>query len=154
MSKEIPTLFEWMGGREAVRRLLKVFYEKVEQDELLAPLFKRMPEDHHVHVAMWFEEVFGGATIYTEERGGFQNMIKMHRGRSIQAMQRERWVALMMKSADEVDLPSDPEFRAAFAGYIEWGSRRALANSQPNAKPSKRTTVPRWGWGSAPPGTP
>jgi hypothetical protein len=31
--------------------------------------------------------------------------------------------------------PDDPEFRAAFAGYIEWGTRLAFANSQPGATP-------------------
>lgn len=153
MNTSTPTLLEWMGGRDAIRHLLQVFYAKVEKDDLLQPLFQHMPPDHHVHVAMWFEEVFGGEPLYTDDRGGFKNMIRKHRGRSIQAEQRERWVSLMMQSADEIELPSDPEFRSAFTAYIEWGSRRAMANSQPGAKPSKRDTVPRWGWGEAPPGT-
>ncbi|MDP4536983.1 group II truncated hemoglobin [Alkalimonas collagenimarina] len=152
MTKQ-PTLFEWMGGREAVATLLEKFYEKVKQDDLLKPLFQHMADDHHAHVAMWFEEVLGGTTIYTEDRGGFKTMLRRHRGRKIQPEQRERWVALMLQTADEIELPTDPEFRSAFVAYIEWGSRRALANSQPDAPPSKRETVPRWGWGEAPPGT-
>nr|WP_013933303.1 group II truncated hemoglobin [Pseudoalteromonas sp. SANK 73390]CBK62751.1 holF [Pseudoalteromonas sp. SANK 73390] len=153
MMTQQPTLFEWMGGREAVATLLEKFYEKVKRDDLLQPLFQHMADDHHTHVAMWFEEVLGGKEIYTEERGGFKTMIQKHRGRKIQPEQRERWVALMLQTADEIDLPADPEFRSAFVAYIEWGSRRALANSQPGAPASKRETVPRWGWGEAPPGT-
>jgi truncated hemoglobin YjbI len=54
-------------------------------------------------------------------------------------------------AADEAGLPDDPEFRAAFLGYIEWGTRLARQNSQPGADVPRRAPVPRWGWGVAPP---
>ncbi len=38
------------------------------------------------------------------------------------------------------------EFRAAFAAYIEWGTRTALENSQSDAKPPPNMAVPRWWW--------
>ena len=151
---DLPTLFEWMGGREALRNLTETFHPKVLKDPLLAEMFREVPDFHAEHLAMWFEEVLGGEPRYTNERGGFKAMIGMHRGRSIQPEQRKRWVELLMETADEVGLPSDPEFRSAFAAYVEWGSRRAQANSQPDAPPSRRETVPRWGWGEAKPGTP
>ncbi len=37
-----------------------------------------------------------------------------------------------LKAAIE-GLPDDPEFRSAFAAYIEWGTRIAVTNSQPGA---------------------
>jgi hypothetical protein len=60
----------------------------------------------------------------------------------------------MMDAADHAGLPDDPEFRAAFIGYIEWGTRIALANSQPGATPVQHAPVPTWGWGVAPPYVP
>ena len=48
-------------------------------------------------------------------------------------------------------LPHDPEFRAAFVGYVEWGTRLALANSQLEADVVEHAPVPSWGWGVAPP---
>src|SRR5687767_8550484 len=30
-------------------------------------------------------------------------------------------------------LPADPEFRAALVSYLEWGTRLAVGNSQPDA---------------------
>ncbi|OLP58915.1 oxidoreductase [Xaviernesmea oryzae] len=148
-----PTLFDWMGGREKLNELMSVFYRKVAADDLLQPLFQRMKEEHPEHVGMWLEEVLGGAKRYTEQRGGFKAMIRQHRGRKIAPEQRARWVALFFESVDEVGLPTDPEFRSALVAYIEWGSRRAMANSQPDAPPSKRETIKLWGWGEAPPGT-
>ena len=51
----------------------------------------------------------------------------------------------------DAGLPDDPEFRAAFVGYVEWGTRLALQNSQPDADVVTAAPVPRWGWGVAPP---
>lgn len=152
MAEEIPTMYEWVGGAKTLERLTEEFYRRVRKDELLAPLFQYMTDDHPQHVATWLGEVFGGPATYTEELGGFRRMLKSHRGRAIQPEQRQRWVTLMLEAADEVGLPSDSEFRSAFVAYIEWGSRRAMANSQPDAPPSRRETVPVWGWGESPPG--
>ncbi|MEU9983162.1 group II truncated hemoglobin [Streptomyces sp. NPDC050856] len=152
MAESVPTMYEWAGGIEALERLTEAFYREVRKDEMLAPLFARMSDDHPKHVAAWLAEVFGGPEVYTKEHGGFKHMLSRHRGRSIKPEQRRRWVELMLDAADEVGMPSDPEFRQAFVSYMEWGSRRAMANSQPGAV-SKRETVPIWGWGEAPPGT-
>jgi hemoglobin len=51
----------------------------------------------------------------------------------------------------DAGLPADPELRAAIMGYAEWGTRLAVANSQPGAEPVEQAPVPRWGWGVAPP---
>jgi hemoglobin len=47
--------------------------------------------------------------------------------------------------------PADPEFRAAFAGYLEWETRLAMHNSQAGADVVQQAPVPRWGGGVAPP---
>ncbi|MEV0311501.1 group II truncated hemoglobin [Nonomuraea fuscirosea] len=147
----VPTLDEWAGGAEALERLTKVFYRSVLKDDLIGPLFAHMDADHPKFVAMWLSEVFGGPDRYTRERGGYPHMLRHHIGKAITEPQRRRWVSLLMDAADEVALPDDPEFRAAFVGYIEWGTRLARSNSQPGATPPTEAPVPRWGWGVAPP---
>ncbi len=69
----------------------------------------------------------------------------------IDAAQRHRFAATMSLAADDAGLPDDPEFRAAFMGYVEWGTRLAMANSQPDADTVPHAPVPRWGLGVAPP---
>jgi truncated hemoglobin YjbI len=78
-------------------------------------------------------------------------MLGHHLGRGITEAQRRRWVNLIQDAADAVGLPGDPEFRAAFLGYLEWGSRLAVQNSAPGAEPMREAPVPHWGWGVAPP---
>jgi hemoglobin len=146
-----PTLYDWAGGHDALRRLTEVFYDKVLADELLAPRFAQMSEHHREHVAIWLGEVFRGHSRYTDELGGYPAMLRHHLGLALTEAERSRWAALITASADPAGLPADPEFRSAFVAYIEWGTRIALANSQPGAEPPPRAPVPHWGWGEAPP---
>ncbi|HEX3707036.1 MAG TPA: CDGSH iron-sulfur domain-containing protein [Mycobacteriales bacterium] len=151
-----PTLFEWAGGLPALTRTTRLFYEKyVPQDSLLAPLFANMSDDHPQRVAQWLGEVFCGPKRYSERYGGYTRMISQHIGKGLTEDKRARWVQLLLASAQEAGLPTDPEFRAAFSAYIEWGSRLALENSQPGAKPPEHMPMPRWDWNTAagPPGS-
>ena len=154
MSDSHPTLYEWAGGAEALERLTETFYAKVREDPLLEPVFRGMDRDHPKYVAMWLGEVFGGPARYTEERGGYPQMMQKHLNRALSEEMRRRWVSLICDAADDASLPADPEFRSAFVAYIEWGTRIAVANSQPGAAPPARAPVPRWGWGEAPPYNP
>ncbi|GAA3089880.1 group II truncated hemoglobin [Nonomuraea salmonea] len=151
ITKTEPTLYEWAGGAAAFERLTEVFYGHVLADDLIGPLFAGMSPDHPRHVAIWLSEVFGGPGRYTRELGGYPRMLAHHLNRHLSEEQRRRWVSLLMDAAEEAGLPGDPEFRAAFAGYIEWGTRIAVQNSQPGATPPAEAPVPRWGWGVAPP---
>ncbi|WP_129336717.1 group II truncated hemoglobin [Cellulomonas endophytica] len=153
----VPTLHAWAGGAGAFERLTEVFDGKVLADPVLGPVFAGMDASHPRHVALWLAEVFGGPPRYTAERGGYPAMLGHHLGRGITEVQRRRWVDLLLDAADEARLPDDPEFRAAFVGSVEWGTRLAVANSRPGAAPPREAPVPRWGWGVAPPyrdGTP
>ena len=148
----IPTIYEHGGGREAFARWLERFYDLVEQDDLLAPVFGgTVSRAHRDHVTDWWCEVMGGPPAYTEARGGYEHMLAMHRGLAIDLEQRLRFVTLLSRAADESGLPADPELRAALMGYAEWGTRLAVENSVSGAKPAEHAPVPRWGWGVAPP---
>jgi hemoglobin len=147
----VPTVYEWAGGAEAFETLTELFYRRVHEDELLAPVFARVGPDHAHHVAMWLAEVFGGPPRYTDELGGYPAMMTHHLGLQITERQRRRWVQLLTETADDAGLPDDPEFRSAFIAYLEWGSRIGMANSQAGAAPPSEAPVPHWGWGEAPP---
>ena len=147
-----PTLFEWAGGTEAFERLINAFYDRVEDDELLAPLFGgKVSDEHRDHVVAWWSEVFGGPSRYTDELGGYEGMLSKHRELRITPEQRFRFASLMSRAADDAGLPGDPDFRSAFVAYVEWGTRLALHNSQPGAEVFEHAPVPRWGWGETPP---
>lgn len=150
----VPSIYEWAGGADAFRRLTEAFYGHVGKDPVLAPVFAGMDQRHAEHVADWLAEVFGGPDTYSRTRGGHPHMASKHLGRGITEEQRRRWVSLLMDSADEVGLPADPEFRAIFAYYIEWGTRMAILYSGDNPPPVGPAPMPRWEWNQTPPWQP
>ncbi len=152
MRADEPSLHDWAGGPAAFEALINAFYDRVEQDELLSPLFPGgVGSAHREHVTAWWTEVFGGEARYSAELGGYPAMLRHHVALGITPQMRFRFASLMSLAADDAGLPEDPEFRAAFVGYVEWGTRLAMGNSQPGAEPVQQAPVPRWGWGVAPP---
>jgi len=147
--KKIPTLYEWAGDRQTFETLFKNFYDKVLKDAILGTVFKDISPQHINHVAHFVAEVFGGEKLYTtEDHGSHSHMIGKHIGKMLSEEQRQRWVRLLLQTADEVGLKSDPEFRSAFVGYIEWGTRIAVINSQLSENTMDRNEpMPKWGWG-------
>ena len=145
-----PTLYEWAGGNEVLEKLTKVFYDKVLKDELLYPIFKNMSGDHTRHVAHFIGEVFGGPKLYSEnDNGSHHKMVAHHLGKMLTEQQRQRWIALLLQSCDEIGLADDPEFRSALIGYLEWGSRIAVINSEKKENPvDSNEPMPKWGWGA------
>lgn len=144
----IPTLYEWAGGMPVFEKLTQVFYAKVLTDELLEPVFKHMSTDHQLHVAHFIAEVFGGPEMYSTAEGSHFKMIQKHLAKHLTEQHRKRWVELLLQSADEIELPADPEFRSAFVAYIEWGTRIAVINSnETDLQMNPAEPMPKWGWG-------
>ena len=149
---EHPTLYEWAGGRDAFDRMINAFYDRVEDDDLLCPLFPGgVHKEHRRNVATWWSEVFGGPADYTGQLGGYDRMLSKHLGLGITDEQRFRFASLMSLATDDAGMPTDPEFRSALVAYLEWGTRLALGNSQTGARVAEPRPLPRWGWGEAPP---
>ena len=147
--KQIPTLYEWAGGNDALEHLTDIFYKKVLADELLYPVFKDMSAAHTKHVAHFIGEVFGGEQLYTQnDNGSHARMVGQHLGKGLTENMRKRWMQLLLESADEIGQASDPEIRSALVGYLEWGSRIAILNSNTDENPiNEKAPMPKWGWG-------
>jgi hemoglobin len=144
----VPSLYEWAGGLPAFEKLTQVFYDKVLRDELLEPIFRHMSPEHRKHVAHFIGEVFGGPALFSQAEGSHFSMVSKHLGRHLTENHRKRWVQLLIETADEIGLPDDPEFRSAFVGYIEWGTRIAVINSKAESLDmNPQEPMPRWGWG-------
>ena len=147
--KQTPTPYEWAGGVERIQTLFKAFYARVPSDPLLGPVFAGMPAEHFETVAHFVSEVLGGPTLYTGDgRHSHSTMVAKHLNRHLTQEQRRRWISLLLETADEEGLPDDPEFRSALVGYLEWGSRLAVLNSNTAENPvDPAAPMPKWGWG-------
>ncbi|MGA5816786.1 group II truncated hemoglobin [Kitasatospora sp. NPDC094028] len=148
MSDQRPaTLFEAVGGTEALRRLSDSFYRGVLADPLLAPVFADFTATHIEHVAVWLAEVFGGPTVFTDELGGHQALLRAHVGLAINEEQRLRWMELMTEAVGR-ELPDDAELRRRVLDYFDWGTRIAedVSASPAGTDLGEPGPIPHWGW--------
>lgn len=68
MTKELPSLFERLGGREALRSHLDGFYRDVRADSVIGPIFAAQIDDWPVHmekITDFWSGVTGGPRLYT-----------------------------------------------------------------------------------------
>lgn len=144
----VPSLFEWAGGMPMFEQLFNRFYDKVLADDILEPVFKHMSPQHRLHVAHFVAEVLGGPKLYSESEGSHFRMIQKHLAKHLTQQHRKRWMDLLLETADELQLPDDPEFRSAFMAYLEWGTRIAVLNSNlDSVNEDPGMPMPKWDWG-------
>jgi hemoglobin len=146
----VPTPYEWVGGAVTFDKLTTVFYAKVMQDDVLEPVFRHMSADHSRHVAAFLAESFGGPASYSAQHGDqtMVHVIQQHLQRHLTEAHRQRWMSLILQSADEIGMPEDPEFRGVLVGHLEWGTRFAVLMSRERDNPmGPEDRVPQFRWG-------
>ncbi len=148
-----PSLLEWAGGLPALTRMTRLLYEKhVAADSLLAPVFAGSAPDHPRQAALVMAAAFGaspgGRPGNGEPAAAYPLLASLPAGQRLTEEQRARWVTLATVAAAEAQLPADPEFQAAFAAYLEWSSRKAVAALAAPA-PDGKQSPPRWDWTAA-----
>ena len=62
-------LFEAVGGQAFFDRLVTLFYEGVEADDHLRPMYPEDLEPSRRHLALFLGQYWGGPSSYQDERG-------------------------------------------------------------------------------------
>ena len=64
-----PSGFDRWGGETFFVALVDRFYEGVETDPLLRPMYPEDLSDSRRHLALFLSQYWGGPPVYSEERG-------------------------------------------------------------------------------------
>ena len=98
------TVFEQVGGEATFFRLADVFYELVDGDPDLRPMFPGDLAGPKERLALFLSQYFGGPSTYSERRG--HPRLKMrHVPFSIGTAERDRWVGHMLAAIDTIQVP-------------------------------------------------
>lgn len=111
------TLFERVGGLPFFERLVDHFYEGVERDDVLLPLYPE-PDDlapARRRLALFLAQYWGGPATYSEERG-HPRLRMRHMGFPVGPLARDRWL-LHMAAAVEATT-DDAELRHEMMSYF------------------------------------
>ncbi|GAA2879487.1 hemoglobin [Aminobacter niigataensis] len=103
------SLYHELGGEEAIRRLVEIFYDIVEQDEEAAELHLLHRRGHGV--AHSREEqfnylcgFFGGPSYYVQKHG-HSRLKEIHEHVAIGPELRDLWLKCMRQAVDKAELP-------------------------------------------------
>lgn len=97
------TIYEAVGGAEAIRDLVNRFYPKVQEHPLLAPLF---PEDITPVMEkqyLFLTQFFGGPSLYSDEYG-HPMMRARHLPFPITPERAQAWLACMTAALAETNI--------------------------------------------------
>jgi len=122
-----PTIYELVGGEPAFRRLVDLFYARVEQDPLLRPLFPADLGPGKEHQRLFLIQYFGGPRTYDAQRG-HPRLRMRHAPFVIGQAARDAWLGHMLAAVDEAVI--DEPARSAMRSYFELAAT-AMINQQP-----------------------
>lgn len=116
MSGEQLSIYELVGGDPTFLQLVEVFYEAIEADEVLRPLFPEDLEPGKRNEFLFLVQFFGGPAIYAQERG-HPRLRMRHAPFKIDQEARDRWVKHMFDALDKVGI-QEPML-STMRGYFE-----------------------------------
>jgi len=113
-----PSIYELAGGDAPFHRLIDAFYERVEHEPLLRPLYPADLAPSREHLFLFVTQYFGGPPRYNALRG-HPRLRMRHAPFAIGQAERDAWVRHMLAAveaagfADRVlrsrrDLPDQP----------------------------------------------
>jgi hemoglobin len=121
-----PSLYDRIGGTDAFRRLVEVFYAGVADDPVLRPLY---PEQDLGPAAdrlrMFLEQYWGGPRTYSDQRG-HPRLRMRHAPYRVDADARDRWLTHMRAGVDVLELDADTD--AELWGYLQMAAH-SLVNT-------------------------
>jgi hemoglobin len=123
------SVYERVGGDETFRRLVDVFYARVDADPVLRPMFPDDLEPGKEWQFLFLTQFFGGPARYQAERG-HPRLRMRHAPFPIDDEARERWLAHMLAAVDEVGIV-DPE-RTIMRDYFVRASEHMINRYRPS----------------------
>jgi hemoglobin len=127
------TLYDRAGGQAWFDDLVERFYEGVEADPVLRPLY---PEDlgpGKRHLALFLGQYWGGPGTYSEQRG-HPRLRARHLPFTIDSPERDAWVRHMTAAIRTGGLSAEDE--AAFLEYIETAATHMINQHPLGLRPS------------------
>ncbi len=122
---EPDTVFAAVGGQPFFDALVGRFYERVEADTVLRPLYPADLEPGKRALALFLAQYWGGPPVYSDEKG-HPRLRMRHAPFRITHVERAAWLAAMLASLDEADVPA--EIAEAMRDYFAMAAD-AMVNS-------------------------
>ncbi len=124
----MSSLYDAVGGSPVFTKMVNVFYDEVEHDPVLRPLYPGDLGPARERLRMFFEQYWGGPTSYSEVRG-HPRLRRRHAAWQIGERERDAWLRHMLAAIASLDL-ADP-YRSAIQAHVEQAAQTLVNHHEP-----------------------
>ena len=123
-SRPPDSVYDAVGGREYFERLITAFYQGVESDPLLRPMYPEDLGDSRVNMVEFLGQYWGGPTDYSD-RKGHPRLRMRHAPFPVDEAAKDAWLAHMEAAIHSTE-GADENVRQAMVDYFRVAANHLL----------------------------
>src|SRR3954466_2567905 len=143
----MQTIYEALGGHEALLRLAGAWHARVLEDEVVGHAFSHgFHPQHTERLAAYWAEALGGPPVYTGSYGDETSVVRLHSGNGRHEEMDRRAIACFDEALADAGLTAEP-LRQVLHDYFAWAATTTMSRYHHSAAavPAGHA-VPRWSW--------
>ena len=142
------SIYETVGGDEALVRLAQAWHERVLGDQVVSHAFHHgYHPDHTERLAAYWAEALGGPPAYSARFGDETFVVRLHSGNGVHEEMDRRAIECFDRALEDVGLDEDPAVRDALHDYFAWATTTSMAAYHDSAEDvPDGLRIPRWTW--------
>jgi hemoglobin len=147
-TEAMETVFEAMGGFDAVLRLAHAWHKRVLEDEVVSHAFSHGYHPQHTErLAAYWAEALGGPTMYSDNYGDETSVVRTHSGNGLHEEMDQRAIACFDQALQDAGLAGDDRLRRVLHDYFAWATTTTMARYHDSADDVPNGLhIPKWSW--------
>ena len=144
----MTTVYEAVGGDEALLRLARAWHARVMADEVVSHAFSHgFHPQHSERLAAYWAEALGGPTAYSDSCGDETSVVRLHSGNGPHEEMDRRAIDCFDQAMTDVGLLGNDPVRAVLHDYFAWATTTTMSRYQESADDvPEGLRIPRWSW--------
>ena len=142
------TVYEAVGGSEAIRRLAEAWHDRVMADEVVRHAFSHgYHPEHTERLAAYWIEALGGPADYSAHLGDQTSVVRTHSGHGPHEEMDRNAIRCFDQALADVGLDRDEHVRQVLHDYFSWATTTTMARYERSADDvPDGLALPHWSW--------
>jgi hemoglobin len=144
----MQTVYEAIGGMDAVLRLASAWHARELQDEVVSHAFSHGYHPRHTErLAAYWAEALGGPTVYSDRYGSESSVVRIHSGNGEHEEMDRRAIECFDRALDDIGVPRHERLWRVLHDYFAWATTTSVAR-YPHSKKDvpQGLRIPKWSW--------
>ena len=144
----METVYEAVGGYDAIVRLAAAWHTRVMSDEVVSHAFSHgFHPQHAERLAAYWAEALGGPARYSDNYGNESDVVRMHSGNGVHDEMDRRAIACFDEALTDIGLADDDRVSSVLHDYFEWTTTTTMSRYHRSERDvPDGLTIPRWSW--------